>query len=290
MTTEIRRRVISDSAVQLDAGLSPLVARIYAARGVASDAELDYSLGRLTPYHTLSQIGRASELLFEALVNQKAILIVGDFDADGATSCAVAVLGLRLLGAKDVGYLIPNRFEYGYGLTPEIVEVARQRQPHLLVTVDNGISSVAGVQAALVSGIKVLITDHHLPGPELPEADAIVNPNQPGDTFPSKCIAGVGVMFYVLSALRVELRKHSWFEQQNINEPNLAQLLDLVALGTVADLVRLDYNNRILVSQGLARIRAGRCRAGISALLQIAGRQRNNIKASDLAFYVAPRL
>lgn len=252
--------------------------------------ELDYALVRLAPYHTLTHIDLAAKLLFEAIVKQQSILIVGDFDADGATSCAVAVLGLRLLGAQNVGYLIPNRFEYGYGLTPEIVEVASRHHPDLLVTVDNGISSLDGVRAATECGIKVLVTDHHLPGSMLPIADAIVNPNQPGDEFPSKNVAGVGVMFYVLSALRAELRNHDWFEQTVIEEPNLAQLLDLVALGTVADLVVLDHNNRILVSQGLSRIRAGRCRPGISALLQVAGRRQKDTRASDCAFAVAPRL
>ena len=290
MTTEIRRRKVPSTGIELKRDLHPLIARIYAARGITNDTELDYSLARLAPYHSLTQIDRASELLFEAVVNDRSILVVGDFDADGATSCAVAVLGLRLLGAKQVDYLIPNRFEYGYGLTPEIVAVAVRSQPYLLVTVDNGISSMAGVRAAVEQGIRVLVTDHHLPGADLPPADAIVNPNQRGDEFPSKSIAGVGVMFYVLMALRAELRGHHWFSGREAAEPNLAQLLDLVALGTIADLVTLDHNNRILVAQGLARIRAGQCRPGISALLQIAGRRQKNAGASDLAFAVAPRL
>ena len=290
MTTEIKRRVVPGSCELLQTDLPPLLSRIYAARGVTTKTDLDYSLARLAPYHSLTHIDLAGELLFEAVVDQKSILIVGDFDADGATSCALAMLGLRLLGAGNVGYLIPNRFEYGYGLTPEIVDVAAEREPHLLVTVDNGISSLSGVRAAVERGIRVLVTDHHLPGAELPIADAIVNPNQAGDVFPSKSIAGVGVMFYVLSALRAQLRKHAWFEQQGIEEPNLAQLLDLVALGTVADLVALDHNNRILVAQGLSRIRAGRCRPGITALLQVAGRQQKHVRASDFAFAVAPRL
>ena len=290
MTTEIRRRVVPSVTQSLSSDLHPLLARIYAARGVNEKTQLDYSLAGLASYHSLMHIERATALLFEAVVQQKSILIVGDFDADGATSCAVAILGLRSLGAKNVGYLIPNRFEYGYGLTPEIVAVAAERHPDLLITVDNGISSLAGVSAALECGIRVLVTDHHLPGPELPSADAIVNPNQLGDAFPSKSLAGVGVMFYVLSALRAELRKNAWFEQANIDQPNLAELLDLVAVGTVADLVALDHNNRILVAQGLSRIRAGRCRPGISALLQVAGRQQQNARAADFAFAVAPRL
>ena len=202
----------------------------------------------------------------------------------------MAVRGLRALGARDVGYLAPNRFEFGYGLTPEIVEVAAARAPDLLITVDNGISSIEGVAAARARGIPVIVTDHHLPGEHLPEAAAIVNPNQPGDDFPSKCLAGVGVMFYLLVALRARLRAEGWFAARGIEEPNLARLLDLVALGTVADVVPLDRNNRILVSQGLARIRAGRAHAGVRALLDVAGRDASRLVAADLAFAVAPRL
>jgi len=273
-----------------DDDLHPLVARVYAARGVTSRTELDYSLSNLHTFASLKDIDTAVDLLEHALVEKQRILIVGDFDADGATSCAVAVLGLRGLGATVVDYLIPNRFEFGYGLTPEIVEVAAQWSPDLLITVDNGISSVTGVAAASAHGMKVLITDHHLPGPELPGADAVVNPNQHGCDFQSKCIAGVGVMFYVLLALRARLRANGWFESSSLAELNLAELLDLVALGTVADVVPLDKNNRTLVSQGLARIRAGRCRPGISALLQVAGRDRQQVVASDMGFAVAPRL
>ena len=268
----------------------PLVARVYAARGVSSAEELDYSLAKLSSFESFKGMTRAVDLLEDALEHRQRILIVGDFDADGATSCALAVLGLRGLGAADVDYLIPNRFEFGYGLTPEIVDVATQWSPSLLVTVDNGISSLAGVAAAQAHGMKVLITDHHLPGPELPQADAIVNPNQGECQFPSKSIAGVGVMFYVLLALRARLRAKAWFSGRGAAEPNLAEYLDLVALGTVADVVRLDHTNRTLVSQGIARIRAGRCRPGISALLRVAGRDQREIVASDLGFSVAPRL
>lgn len=270
--------------------LPPLLTRLYAARGVQSAAELDKGLARLIPYQQLKGIDAAVDLLVQALQQRQRILIVGDFDADGATASSVGVLGLRMLGAAHVDYLVPNRFEYGYGLTPEIVVVALQRQPELLVTVDNGISSVDGVAAAKAAGLKVLVTDHHLPGPELPAADAIVNPNQPGCAFPSKALAGVGVMFYVLLALRARLRELGWFAKAGISEPNLGELLDLVALGSVADVVPLDANNRILVHQGLARIRAGRARPGLRAVLEVAGRQHARITSTDLGFILGPRL
>ncbi|MDH1055067.1 single-stranded-DNA-specific exonuclease RecJ [Aquipseudomonas alcaligenes] len=270
--------------------LPPLLTRLYAARGVQSAAELDKGLARLIPYQQLKGIDAAVDLLVQALQQRQRILIVGDFDADGATASSVGVLGLRMLGAAHVDYLVPNRFEYGYGLTPEIVAVALQRQPELLVTVDNGISSVDGVTAAKAAGLKVLVTDHHLPGPELPAADAIVNPNQPGCAFPSKALAGVGVMFYVLLALRARLRELGWFAKAGISEPNLGELLDLVALGSVADVVPLDANNRILVHQGLARIRAGRARPGLRAVLEVAGRQHARITSTDLGFILGPRL
>ncbi len=270
--------------------LPPLLTRLYAARGVQSAAELDKGLARLLPYQQLKGIDAAVALLVEALQQRQRILIVGDFDADGATASSVGVLGLRMLGAAHVDYLVPNRFEYGYGLTPEIVAVARQRQPDLLLTVDNGISSVDGVAAAKAAGLKVLVTDHHLPGLELPAADAIVNPNQPGCEFPSKAMAGVGVMFYVLLALRARLRELGWFASQTLAEPNLGDLLDLVALGSVADVVPLDANNRILVHQGLARIRAGRVRPGLKAVLEVAGRQPARITSTDLGFILGPRL
>ncbi|PYC28486.1 single-stranded-DNA-specific exonuclease RecJ [Pseudomonas alcaligenes] len=270
--------------------LPPLLTRLYAARGVQSAAELDKGLARLLPYQRLKGIDGAVQLLVEALEQRQRILFVGDFDADGATASAVGVLGLRMLGAAHVDYLVPNRFEYGYGLTPEIVAVALQRRPDLLVTVDNGISSVEGVAAAKAAGLRVLVTDHHLPGPELPAADAIVNPNQPGCDFPSKALAGVGVIFYVLLALRARLRELDWFARAGQPEPNLGELLDLVALGSVADVVPLDANNRILVHQGLARIRAGRARPGLKAILEVAGRQAARISSTDLGFILGPRL
>ncbi|HBO5145665.1 TPA: DHH family phosphoesterase, partial [Pseudomonas aeruginosa] len=213
----------------------PLLARLYAARGVRCAEELDKGLARLIPYQRLKGIEEGVALLVDALEGGQRILIVGDFDADGATASSVGVLALRMLGAAWVDYLVPNRFEYGYGLTPEIVGVALEKRPDLLVTVDNGISSVDGVQAAKAAGLKVLVTDHHLPGPELPAADAIINPNQPGCEFPSKAMAGVGVIFYVMLALRARLRELDWFARRGLKEPNLAELLDLVALGSVAD-------------------------------------------------------
>ncbi|ASL27527.1 single-stranded-DNA-specific exonuclease RecJ [Azotobacter chroococcum] len=269
--------------------LPPLLTRLYAARGVQSAAELDKGLARLLPFRQLKGIETAVELLVEALHERRRILFIGDFDADGATASTVGVLGLRLLGAAHVDYLVPNRFEYGYGLTPEIVAVALERRPELLVTVDNGISSLDGVAAARAAGLRVLVTDHHLPGRELPAADAIVNPNQPGCDFSSKAMAGVGVIFYVLLALRARLREQGWFAGPR-SEPNLAELLDLVALGSVADVVPLDANNRILVHQGLARIRAGRARPGLRALLEVAGRDYRRITSTDLGFILGPRL
>jgi single-stranded-DNA-specific exonuclease len=277
-------------AVLPDLGnLPPLLTRLYASRGVQSALELERGLAHLLPVAQLKGLDAAVQLLVEALAARQRILIVGDFDADGATASSVAVLGLRGLGAAHVEYLVPNRFDYGYGLTPEIVAVALTRAPQLLLTVDNGISSVEGVAAARAAGLRVLVTDHHLPGDELPLADAIVNPNQPGCTFPSKALAGVGVIFYVLLALRARLRELAWFNATR-PEPNLAELLDLVALGSVADVVPLDANNRILVQQGLARIRAGRARPGLRALLAVAGKSHAQLNAGDLGFILGPRL
>ncbi|VFM95594.1 MAG: exonuclease RecJ [Candidatus Kentron sp. G] len=286
----IVRRPVANGHELLFPRLHPVLARVYAGRDVSAAQSLDYSLARLLPFDTLSGIREAAGILGEALRSNKRILIVGDFDADGATSCAVAVRALRLMGARAVGYLVPNRFEYGYGLTPEIVQVALPSRPELLVTVDNGISSLAGVAMAREEGIQVIVTDHHLPGDSLPDAHALVNPNLPGDLFPSKCLAGVGVIFYVLLALRSRLREEGWFRDSGAPEPNLAQLLDLVALGTMADVVPLDDNNRILVAQGLARIRSGHCQPGIMALLSVSKRDHRRIVAGDLAFAVGPRL
>lgn len=290
MAFKIKRKISSSATVQIAPELHPVLNRVYLNRGITSSAELELSLEHLLKYESMTGIEKAAQLLEQAIEQQKSILIIGDFDADGATSTALAMRALKSFGAENINFLVPNRFEFGYGLTPEIVEHARQYHPDVIVTVDNGISSLQGVETANRLGIKVIITDHHLAGNELPAADAIVNPNQPGDKFPSKVIAGVGVIFYVMLALRNQLRQSKWFEQQQIPNPNLAELLDLVALGTVADVVPLDYNNRIMVSQGLARIRAGYCCKGIQALVKIAGRQINRLQAQDLGFVVGPRL
>lgn len=284
----IHRRTVENLA-QFNDSLHPLLQRIYSARGIQQELELQYQLAHLLKPN-FKGLQEAVSILADAVVAGAKIIIVGDFDADGATSSALAVLALRAMGLSNVDFLVPNRFEYGYGLTPEIVAVAAAQQPDVIVTVDNGISSIEGVQAARELGIAVIVTDHHLPGSALPEADAIVNPNQPGCEFPSKSLAGVGVIFYVMNALRAELRQMGWFAESGIAEPNMASYLDLVALGTVADVVPLDHNNRILVAQGLQRIRAGHARPGIKALLEIAGKQAQKIVASDFGFALGPRL
>ena len=289
-THQITRREQAAIPEGFPADLPPLLARVYASRGVTSAKELNHSLEQLLPFTSLKGIDEAVDLLAEALAGRWRILVVGDFDADGATSTTVAVKALRMLGAAEVDFLVPNRFEYGYGLTPEIVAVAADRGPDLIVTVDNGISSINGVAAAQQAGIKVLVTDHHLPGEALPAAEAIVNPNRPGDAFPCKNLAGVGVIFYTMLALRSRLREQGWFARQGIGEPNLATLLDLVALGTVADVVPLDHNNRILVAQGLARIRAGHASPGIQALCEASKRDTSRLVSSDLGFGLGPRL
>ncbi len=290
----IRRRTGAaggEPAPSLPGDLHPVLRRIYAARRVTDWAELESSLERLYPPGLLGGVDEAAALLHAQMAADARILVIGDFDADGATSSALAVRALRMMGAREVGYLVPNRFEYGYGLTPEIVKLAAQtRRPDLIITVDNGISSIEGVAAARMLGIRVLITDHHLPGASLPAADVIVNPNCPGDAFPSKHLAGVGVIFYVMLALRRRLRECGWFGEAGLPDPRLADLLDLVALGTVADVVTLDHNNRILVAQGLARIRRGQCCAGIRALIAVAKRSPGRIVAADLGFALGPRL
>ena len=270
--------------------IHPILAQIYAARGLSTVEELDRSLAKLPSPWLLSGMTEMVAHLISALHEQQRISIVADFDADGATSCAVALKGLQLLGYDCVAFVVPNRFEYGYGLTPEIVELVKLQTPDLIITVDNGISSVDGVKAAKDAGIKVLITDHHLPPAELPAADAIVNPNLVDDHFPSGALAGVGVMFYVLMALRSRLRELHWFEQHQVTEPNLAQLLDYVALGTVADVAALDQINRILVHQGLLRIRTGRAHKGLIALIEIANKNAATLTATDLGFSLGPRL
>ena len=288
MTKVVQRTVQPQAELHLQAaGVSPLMSRLLAARGITEAVQLSANLSNLIPPQTLTHNPAMAKLLADAIVANKKILVIGDYDADGATATAVAVKGLRAFGAT-VDFLVPNRFEYGYGLTPEIVVLAATQKPDVIITVDNGIASVDGVVAANSLGIQVLITDHHLPGQETPQAACIINPNQYGCTFASKNLAGVGVMFYGLLCLRAELRERGAYVEKP--EPNLTELLDLVALGTVADLVKLDDNNRILVEQGLRRIRAGACSKGILALLRVSGRQHQAVNAQDLGFYVGPRL
>ncbi|MFQ6790835.1 single-stranded-DNA-specific exonuclease RecJ [Serratia marcescens] len=287
--TQLRRRPAADDT-HLPASLPPLLRRLYALRGVQAEQELERSVKGMLPWQQLDGIDDAVSLLQQALADGRRIMVVGDFDADGATSTALTVLALRSMGGAAVDYLVPNRFEDGYGLSPEVVEQAAARGAELIVTVDNGISSHAGVDVAHTKGMQVLVTDHHLPGETLPAAEAIVNPNLRGCAFPSKSLAGVGVAFYLMLALRARLRDSGWFEQRALAMPNLAELLDLVALGTVADVVPLDANNRILVYQGLNRIRAGKCRPGIRALLEVANRDARQLAANDLGFALGPRL
>lgn len=288
MTRIIQRKTNSQAQQHLQgSGVAPLMARLLASRGVTEAHQLSANLSNLLPPQTLTNNSAMAKLLADAIESNKKLLVIGDYDADGATATAVAVKGLRAFGAT-VDFLVPNRFEFGYGLTPEIVALAAIQKPDVIITVDNGIASVDGVAAANALGIQVLITDHHLPGQETPQAACIINPNQHGCTFASKNLAGVGVMFYGLLALRAEFRERGAYVQKP--EPNLTELLDLVALGTVADLVKLDDNNRILVEQGLRRIRAGACSQGILALLRVSGRQPQATNAQDLGFYVGPRL
>lgn len=290
MRKKIVRREYNTNQIDALNASHVVLGRVYAARQITSSDELDHSIEKLLPYQALLGIEKAVEVLSDALIQNKRILIVGDFDADGATSTAVAVRALRSFGAQHVNYLVPNRFAYGYGLTPELVEAAKAYTPDLIMTVDNGIANHAGVDAAVAAGIRVVVTDHHLPSSTLPNAAAIVNPNQMGDVFPSKNLAGVGVIFYVMLALRRHLLTKNWFADKRIAEPNMSRLLDLVALGTVADLVPLDRNNRIIVQHGLRRMRAGQCVPAIVALLELAGRDFTRIVASDLGFAVASRL
>jgi single-stranded-DNA-specific exonuclease len=289
LVPEIVERAYPETAFAalLQAGVDPVLARVLAARGVHAPEQLDVGLSRLLPPASMRNLPALAAILADAIERSQRLLIVGDYDCDGATACAVGVLALRAFGAE-VAYLVPNRFEFGYGLTPEIVRIAATRAPHTLITVDNGIASVEGVAEAGRLGMQVLVTDHHLPGERLPEAACIVNPNQPGCGFPSKHLAGVGVMFYAMLALRSELRRRGRLGADG--GPNLAALLDLVALGTVADVVHLDQNNRVLVEQGLRRIRSGRCRPGLAALLRSAGRSLERAGAYDLGFVAGPRI
>jgi single-stranded-DNA-specific exonuclease len=277
-----------------DSELHPLLKKIYANRGVTELRQIDYTLSELIDYSLLKDIDKASDIVSDAIIQQKKILIIGDFDADGATSCAVMMRSLKAFGLAKVDYLVPNRFDFGYGLSTQIVDVAAQSKPELIITVDNGISSIEGVERANQLGIPVVVTDHHLAGEKLPAAAAIVNPNQPGCAFPEKTIAGVGVAFYLMLAVRAALRAKGWFNDSSSGgartEPNMASYLDLVALGTVADVVPLDHNNRILVESGLRRIRRNQGCAGINALLSIAGKSIERCSAQDFGFIVGPRL
>ena len=286
----INRRESADPNLPIFSQANPVLARIYASRGIHDLDGLGRNLNELLPDSGLAGIDGAVARLVRALHQQERIMIIGDFDCDGATSTAVAVLALRMMGAADVCYLVPNRFEYGYGLSPEIVMEALKQAPDLLITVDNGISSIEGVAVAKIANLDVVVTDHHLAGSELPDAYAIVNPNQPGCHFNAKSTCGVGVIFYVMIALRRKLQAINWFEEQGLPVPNLGSLLDLVALGTVADVVPLEQNNRVLVYQGLQRIKAGRCRPGIKALIELSGRQQHKVASSDLGYALAPRL
>lgn len=286
---QLRRRE-PDPAANLPDNLPSLLRRLYASRGVVSPAELERGVKGMLPWQQLSGVETAAEHLYQAFKQGLRIMVVGDFDADGATSTALSVLAMRAMGCPNVAYLVPNRFDDGYGLSPEVVDQAHARGAQLILTVDNGISSHAGVDRAHGLGIPVLVTDHHLPGDTLPDAEAIVNPNLRDCAFPSKSLAGVGVAFYLMLALRTHLRDQGWFDAQGLAIPNLAELLDLVALGTVADVVPLDTNNRILTWQGLSRIRAGKCRPGIKALLEVANRDAQKLAASDLGFALGPRL
>ena len=285
--TQVQQRLQHDSSL-LSLSCSPLLTQLYASRGIKADSELDNSTKTLIHANQLKGMSDACELLYQAYLTRQKIIIIGDFDADGATSTALSVLSLKALGFQNIDYLIPNRFDYGYGLSPEIVDLAAQQGASLLMTVDNGISSISGVAHAKKLGISVLVTDHHLPGDETPIADAIVNPNQIGCDFPSKNLAGVGVAFYVMLSLKSLMQEKGCFT--HFPAPNLANFLDIVALGTVADVVKLDSNNRTLVHQGLARIRAGFCRPGISALIQVAKRNQQQLVATDLGFSLGPRL
>ncbi|ELA7931980.1 single-stranded-DNA-specific exonuclease RecJ [Vibrio parahaemolyticus] len=286
---EIQRRPEPDLSLLPDS-IPPILKRIYINRGITDIAQLENSARGLHSYQKLGGIEQAVELLFQAIQEQKRIIVVGDFDADGATSSALSVLALRMLGSNNVDYLVPNRFEDGYGLSPEVVDQALELGAEMIMTVDNGVSSIEGVRYAKENGITVLVTDHHLPGQVLPEVDAMVNPNLDSCAFPSKALAGVGVAFYLMMALCVHMRKHNWFAQQGMQEPKLMELIDLVALGTVADVVPLDENNRILVHQGLQRIRAGKARPGIQALIEVAKRDARRLVASDFGFALGPRI
>lgn len=289
MSLNIKRRV-SNNAPFFSSSLHPVIQSIYSGRGITSADQIKRKAGELLPVNSLKGISDATPILFNALKQQSHITIVGDFDADGATSTALMMLGLRKLGFQNVAYKVPNRFDYGYGLSPELAADVISQGTDIVITVDNGISCLAGVDLVKQAGIKVIVTDHHLAGRELPNADAIINPNQPGCEFESKNLAGVGVAFYLLLGLRAYMRDQGWYENHQITPPNLAEFIDLVALGTVADVVKLDENNRILVHQGLARIKSGLCRPGIRAMLAMSNKDLHKVKSSDFGFVIGPRL
>ncbi|WOI39470.1 single-stranded-DNA-specific exonuclease RecJ [Alteromonas sp. CI.11.F.A3] len=288
MILPVVRRETGDAP--LASALHPVIDRIYRGRNVQDVSELENGLKGLTHFNELKGMAAAASILADTIEQNKTLIIVGDFDADGATSIAVCIHALHMMGFKKVDYLVPNRFDFGYGLSVPIVDIAKQQGADVIITVDNGIACIEGVMHAKALGIEVIVTDHHLPGDELPPADAIVNPNQPGCTFPSKNLAGVGVAFYIMLALKTELQQRNWFTEKHIPAPNLASLLDIVAVGTVADVVVLDKNNRILVHQGLQRIRAGKCRPGIKALVEVANRDCTHLTSTDLGFVIGPRL
>ena len=288
MILPIVRREVTGASLSSD--LHPVIDRIYRGRNIANLDDLENRLKGLTHFNVLKGMPQAAQILADAVVQNKRIIIVGDFDADGATSTSVCILALRAMGYHNVDFLVPNRFDFGYGLSVPIVDEAAKQGAEVIVTVDNGISCIDGVTHAKSLGMQVVVTDHHLPGDVLPPADAIVNPNQPGCEFPSKNLAGVGVAFYIMLALKAELQQQGHFEKAGVAPPNLASLLDIVAVGTVADVVVLDKNNRILVHQGLQRIRAGKCRPGIKALVEVANRDCAHLTSTDLGFVVGPRL
>ncbi|MBR05890.1 MAG: single-stranded-DNA-specific exonuclease RecJ [Alteromonas sp.] len=288
MILPIVRREVTGASLSSD--LHPVIDRIYRGRNIANLDDLENGLKGLTHFNVLKGMPQAAQILADAVVQNKRIIIVGDFDADGATSTSVCILALRAMGYQNVDFLVPNRFDFGYGLSVPIVDEAAKQRAEVIVTVDNGISCIDGVTHAKSLGMQVVVTDHHLPGDVLPPADAIVNPNQPGCEFPSKNLAGVGVAFYIMLALKAELQQQGHFERAGLAPPNLASLLDIVAVGTVADVVVLDKNNRILVHQGLQRIRAGKCRPGIKALVEVANRDCAHLTSTDLGFVVGPRL
>jgi single-stranded-DNA-specific exonuclease len=287
---KIKRRVIPEGNLLLDIGLTPLIRNLYLSRGVTDFNQINYKLNHLHKPNKLSGIKAAAKIVIEAIQSNKKIVIVGDFDADGATATALSIRALRAFGHNNIDFLVPNRFDFGYGLSSALIPILTSMQAELIITVDNGISSINGTQSAIDAGMQVIITDHHLQGQVLPNAHAIVNPNLNGDEFPSKNLAGVGVVFYLLAEIRAQLHQQNWFEQKQLQPPNLAQWLDIVALGTVADLVSLDDNNRIFVTEGIKRIQAGRCAEGIKALIKIAGREIDKTNTETFGFVIAPRL